>query len=180
MFIIQNLAMAQWGAAEMGYSFMAFGVNVFGVTIAANRLFVLLFAVIICAIFYIFLMKSRPGKAIRAAAQDPVSASMMGIKINVILALCFGIGAVLAASAGALLSMINPISVTMGLHYTVVAIIVVVLGGLGSVSGSMLGGFIIGIVGSIVSYIETSLVIVAYYAIILLMLLIRPKGLLGR
>lgn len=67
----------------------------------------------------------------------------------------------------------------MGLEYTVIAIIVVVLGGLGSIPGSFLGGFILGLVGSIVTFLEPGLALVAYYVIILL-LLIRPTGLLGR
>ena len=68
----------------------------------------------------------------------------------------------------------------MGLEYTVIAIIVVVLGGLGSIPGSFIGGFILGLVGSIVTYIEPSLSLVAYYVIFILLLLVRPTGIMGK
>ena len=113
-------------------------------------------AVAIGIAFYLFLTRTRTGKAIRAAAQDAVTARLMGVNINVVLALCFGLGALLAGIAGVLVSIINPVSGGMGLEYTVVAIIVVVLGGLGSIPGSFIGGFILGIVGSIVTKFEPS------------------------
>jgi branched-chain amino acid transport system permease protein len=105
---------------------------------------------------------------------------MMGVKINKTMAICFGIGALLAGVAGSLISMYNQISTNMGMQYTVIALIVVVLGGMGSIPGSMIGGFILGIVGSIVSYIDPSLTMVVYYVIILGLLLVKPKGLMGR
>ncbi len=120
------------------------------------------------------------GKAIRASSQDSVAAGMMGIKINSVMAVCFGIGAILAGIAGSLLSMINNINTSMGMNYTVIALIVVVLGGLGSIPGSMIGGLILGFVGSIVNRIDTSLYMVVFYVLIMLLLLVRPKGLLGR
>lgn len=120
------------------------------------------------------------GKSIRAASQDPTAAGMMGVNINMVMAICFGIGAVLAGIAGSLLSMILQVSTGMGMSYTVIALIVVVLGGMGSIPGSIIGGFILGFVGSVVSYIDPSLSMVAYYVIILALLLVKPKGLLGR
>jgi branched-chain amino acid transport system permease protein len=139
-----------------------------------------LFAVIIGAAFYLFLARTRLGKAIRAAAQDPRAAGLMGVNINQVLALCFGLGAMMAGFAGALLSMCYPISANMGMEYAIIAIIVVVLGGLGSIVGSFIGGFILGLIGSIVIYFEPSLALVAYYAIFTLLLLARPTGILGK
>jgi branched-chain amino acid transport system permease protein len=76
--------------------------------------------------------------------------------------------------------MCYPIRATMGLEYSVIAIIVIVLGGLGSIVGSFVGGLVLGMVGSIVLYIDPSLSLVAYYVIFILLLLIRPTGILGR
>ena len=180
MFIIQNLGTRIWGSNPTGYTFMAYPVTIGGKPFAANRLFVLGFAVVISALFYTFLIKTRLGKSIRAAAQDPIAAGLMGIKINTVMAICFGIGTMLAGIAGSLLSMIQPGYTTMGMGYTVTAIIVVVLGGLGSVPGSLIGGLILGIVGTIATTIEPSLMIVFYYLIIMILLIVRPKGLLGR
>jgi branched-chain amino acid transport system permease protein len=137
-------------------------------------------AVIIGTAFYLFLAMTRMGKAIRAAAQDPKTAGLMGVNINQVLALCFGFGAVMAGFAGALLSMCYPISTTMGLEYTIIAIIVVALGGMGSIVGSFIGGIILGLIGSIVTTFNPSLAMVAYYFIFVLLLLARPTGILGK
>lgn len=180
LFIIQNIAILIWTADIKGYSYLNYGISVLGAIFAANRLVTLLFAVIIGTAFYLFLAKTRLGKAIRAAAQDPRTAGLMGVNINQVLALCFGLGAMMAGFAGMLLSMCYPISANMGMEYAIIAIIVVVLGGLGSIVGSFIGGFILGLIGSIVIYFEPSLALVAYYAIFTLLLLARPKGILGK
>jgi branched-chain amino acid transport system permease protein len=69
---------------------------------------------------------------------------------------------------------------TMGLEYTIIAIIVVVLGGLGSITGSLIGGFILGFIGTIVTYIDPGLSLIAYYVIFILMLLVKPTGIFGK
>ena len=104
----------------------------------------------------------------------------MGVNINKVLALCFGFGALMAAFAGGLLSMCYPIKATMGLEYAILAIIMVVLGGLGSIVGSFIGGFLLGVISSIVTYFQPSLILVAFYVIFIGLLLVRPTGLLGK
>ena len=136
--------------------------------------------IVICIVFYIFINRSRLGKAIRAAAQDQATAGLMGININMVLALCFGFGALLAALSGTLISMYSSISQVMGLNYAIGAIVVMVIGGLGSIPGSLIGGIIFGMIASIVSYYEASLVLPAFYGIFLILLLVRPQGLLGK
>jgi branched-chain amino acid transport system permease protein len=69
---------------------------------------------------------------------------------------------------------------TMGLEYTVIALVVIVLGGLGSIPGSFIGGFILGLIGSIVTYTEPGLALVAYYVIFIVLLLVKPTGILGK
>jgi len=86
----------------------------------------------------------------------------------------------MAGFAGLLISMCYPVNAAMGLEYTIITIIVVVLGGLGSIPGSFIGGFILGLIGSIVTYLEPGLSLVAYYMIFMLLLLVRPKGILGK
>jgi len=180
MYVIANIGMFIWSNQQKGYNFMTYAVNFLGTAVPANRLVVLLCSLVISVLFYLFLTRSRLGKAIRAASQDASAAALMGVKITTVAAICFGIGALLAGMAGALLSMIYQVNTTMGMGYTVIAIIVVVLGGMGSIPGSMLGGFILGMIGSAVSYYDPSLSMVAYYVIIMVLLLLRPKGLLGR
>jgi branched-chain amino acid transport system permease protein len=180
LFIIQNVVILIWGADLKGYSYLAFPVNFGGAVFAANRLVTLGFAMLIGSVFYLFLARTRLGKAIRAAAQDPTAAGLMGVSMNQVLALCFGFGALMAGFGGALISMSYKIQPTMGLEYTVIALIVIVLGGLGSIPGSFIGGLLLGLVGSIVTYIQPGLALVAYYAIFMLLLFAKPTGILGK
>ena len=180
LFIIQNAAILGWGASVRGFTFLAFPVNLWGAIFEANRLVTLGFALAIGIVFYIFLVRTRLGKAIRSAAQDPTTADLMGVDVNQMLALCFGLGALMAGFAGALYSMCYSINPTMGMNYTIIAIIVVVLGGLGSIPGSFIGGLLLGLIGSIVTYFEPSLSLAAYYFIFILLLVVRPKGMFGK
>jgi branched-chain amino acid transport system permease protein len=86
----------------------------------------------------------------------------------------------MAGLGGTLLSMSYQIQAAMGLEYTMIALIVIVLGGLGSIPGSFIGGFLLGLVGSIVTYVQPGLSLVAYYVIFMLLLLAKPTGILGR
>ena len=180
LFIIQNITLLIWGPFVRGLGFLVYPVSFAGTTFGANRLITPLFAIVISVAFYIFVARTRVGKAIRAAAQDRVTAGLMGVNINNVLALCFGLGALMASFAGSLISITYTISPTMGLEYTAIAFIVVVLGGLGNISGSFIGGFMLGIIGSIVAYFQPGLSLIAYYVIFMLLLMVRPKGILGK
>jgi branched-chain amino acid transport system permease protein len=180
LFIIRNLALIFWGSKTKGYTYLAIPVDIWGALFGVNRLVTLGFALLIGVAFYIFLTRTRIGKAIRAAAQDPSTAGLMGVNINLVLALCFGLGAALAAFAGTLISMSYPVQPFIGMEYTIIAIIVVVLGGLGSIPGSFFGGFILGVIGSLVTYFEPGLALVAYYVIFIFLLLLKPTGLMGK
>src|SRR5574342_27466 len=97
LFIIQNLALIAWGSDIKGYSYLAIPVDLGGALFGANRLVTLGFALLIGVTFYVFLTRTRMGKAIRAAAQDASTAGLLGVNINLVLALCFGLGAAMAA-----------------------------------------------------------------------------------
>ena len=180
LFIIQNLASIGWGTQQHGYTYLRVTVNLWGAKFGANRLVTLGFAIVIGLAFYLFVTRTRMGKAIRASAQDAATAGLMGVNIDRVLALCFALGAAMAGMAGMLISMYYPIQVVMGQEYTVIAMIVVVLGGLGSIPGSFIGGFLLGLVGSVVTHLDPGLSLVAYYLIFILLLLVRPKGIMGR
>ncbi len=180
LFIIQNVAILIWKAQIRGYSYLTSSVDLGGAVFPLNRLVALSFAVAISLGFYIFLTRTRLGKAIRAAADDPTTAGLVGVNINYVLAICFGLGALMAGFAGSLISMTYEITPVMGLQYTIIAMLVVVLGGLGSITGSLIGGFILGLIGSIVTYIDASLALIAYYVIFIVLLLVRPTGIFGK
>ncbi len=180
MFILSNLAALAWGATVKGYSYLAEPVNIAGAIFAQNRLLAFLLAVVICLLTYLFLQRTRLGKAIRATALDMNMAQLMGVNVYLVLAISFGIGALLAGLAGTLVSMMFPVMAYMGLPYLVITFIVVVLGGMGNIIGSLIGGFILGIVGSVVTQIAPGLVMAAFYVIFVLILLIKPRGIFGK
>lgn len=180
LFIIQNIALLIWKANVRGYTYLVHSVNIGGAVFTTNRLLALLFAVVISVGFYLFLTRVRLGKAIRAAAQEPTTAGLSGVNIKQVLAICFGLGALMAGFAGVLISMLYQMQPTMGMEYTIIAIIVVVLGGLGSITGSLIGGFILGFIGSIVTHFDPGLSLVAYYVIFIILLLVKPTGIMGK
>ena len=180
LFMVQSIAIFIWGTNVQGYSYLAYSVYLGDIRFSVNRLVILVISVLICLLFCLFLTRTRAGKAIRAASQDPDAAGLMGVDINKMLALCFAFGAMMAGFAGMLISMVFPIYTTMGMQYTIIAIIVVVLGGLGSIPGSLIGGFLLGIFGAIVSAKDPGLNMAAYYLLFMVLLLVKPSGLFGR
>jgi branched-chain amino acid transport system permease protein len=178
-FIVQNIAVLIWGSTPYSYSYLSSSISIGDALFHLNRIVAAAFAVVIGIAFYLFLASTRTGKAIRAAAQDPAIASLMGVNINFVLALCFGFGATMAGVAGALISICYPINTVMGLGYTVIATVIITLGGLGSIPGSFIGGFILGIIGTGVAYWQPGLAVASYYIIFIILLLVRPKGIMG-
>jgi branched-chain amino acid transport system permease protein len=180
LFVIQNLMLLFWGAGLRGISVLNTPVEILGRRYGLNRLVTLLVAVTVSIAFYLFIRHTRLGKAIRAAAERPDMAEALGVNRKRVLAICFALGAGLAGLAGILYSMMFEIQASRGIELTVVAIVVVVVGGLGSITGSLIGGFLLGLVISLVNFIDPSLSLVAFYLIFIVVLLVRPSGLLGR
>lgn len=180
VFVIQNLMLLIWDANLKGYSYLNTSVSIFGALYGLNRLLALGVAVGVSVIFYLFIRFTRLGKAIRSAAEDPITAQVMAVNVRQVLAICFGLGAAMAGLAGILYSMMFELQPSKGIELTIIAIVVVVFGGLGSISGSLLGGFVLGLVTSIVNFIDPSLSLVAFYLIFILLLIFKPSGILGR
>ncbi len=180
LYVIQNLALLFWGTSTKAYTYLSSPVSFLGLTFEANRLVALFISLGIMITFYLFLKHSVLGRAIRAAAENPVSAKLSGIHIDKVLGLCFGLGAMLACLAGGLISMMNEITATMGFPYLIIALIVIVLGGLGNIVGSFAGGLMLGLVTTAVMYWEPELTLIASYLIFALVLVLRPQGIFGR
>ena len=179
LYIVQNIARIIWGSQTKQITFLNTTVGG-SLQIPLNRLVSLGVVIVVGAVLFYFLARTRMGKAIRAAGQDPTTAGLMGVNVHNMLAICFGIGLGLAGIAGTLVSTVYAISTSMGLQYTVIAMIVVVLGGLGSISGAVIGGVILGIVSQLVTYFYPTMTFIAYYVIFILLLLARPKGIMGK
>jgi branched-chain amino acid transport system permease protein len=181
LFILQNAAVLIWGSDLHGYDFMTETVRLGGITFTANRLLVLALAVLTSAGLIAALRFTLLGKAIRAMVQAPLGAMLVGVNTRTLHPLCFAIGLALAGLAGSLLSMIYLISPDMGTPYLITALIVITLGGLGSLAGSMAGGIILGLVETFgVYFSDPSLKISLSYAVFVLVLLFRPRGLFAR
>jgi len=178
LYIVQNIARIIWGSQTYQVNYL--NRTVTSAQIPLNRLVALAVCVVVGVAFYFFLARTRLGKAIRSSAQDPTTAGLMGVNIHSVLAICFGLGLGMAGIAGSLISTLYPIQTSMGLQYTVIAMIVVVLGGIGSITGAMIGGVILGIVSQLVTYFQPTMTFIAYYIIFIVLLLVRPKGIMGK
>jgi len=181
MYIIQYAAVMNWSAQQQPSVYLSYRVLFLGMNIPLNELVAFAIAVALGVAVYLFLARSRLGRAIRATAEDPATASLMGVNTNMVLALCFGLGALLAGVAGTLVSIKVQARTGIGFSNTVIALIVVTLGGLGSVPGSFVAGILIGIVSQLVIGLwEPILAMPVYYVILMVLLLVRPAGLLGK
>ena len=178
LYVVQSVARMIWGSQVHQVTYLNRSVT--SAQIPLNRLVALGVVIVVGVAFWVFLARTRMGKAIRSAAQDPATAGLMGVNINRVLAVCFGLGLGMAGIAGTLISTLYAIQTSMGLQYTVIAMIVVVLGGLGSITGAMIGGLILGIISQVVNYFQPTMTFIAYYVIFIVLLLARPKGILGK
>jgi len=181
MYIIQYLARLRWGNWLLPTQYLTDKVPFPGINLQLSQIIGFAIAAALGIAVYLFLSRSRLGRAIRATAEDPATAGLMGINTNTILAFCFGLGALLAGVAGTLISMKTQVSTGIGFGNTVIALIVVVMGGMGSVPGSFIAGIIIGIASMlVVGFLEPVLTVPVYYAILMGLLLVRPSGILGK
>ena len=181
MFLVQNLVYLQWGADLRGYSFLTETVEISGARFPANRLAVFGFAVAASLALLAFLRWTLFGKAVRAMMQSPTGAQLVGIDTAVLHPVVFGAGLALAGVAGGLLSMVYEISPSMGEPYTISALIVITLGGLGSAIGSLVGAFILGLVEAFgMHFTSPSLKMLLSYGVLVAVLLARPRGLFAR
>ena len=156
-------------------------ISAFGLRFAIARLVAFFASMAISLLLFIFLRYTRTGKAIRAVSQSRDAARLMGINVNFIYYLTFGIGAAITAVAGVLLAPNHRMIPTMGQAYSVIAFVVVVLGTMGNFIGAFIGGLIIGVVEAFAGfYLGGDVKIIASMMIFILILLFRPAGLFGR
>lgn len=179
--IFTNVASLLWTADLRGYSYMTEVVLVAGVPLMANRILAFGISLLVCVACFLLLQKTMLGKAIRAHIQDREASQLVGINDNFIYYFSFSLAFAMAGLAGCLLSMFYEITPFMGLPYTIIAFIVIVLGGLGNIFGSLLGGFVLGLLETIgVSITSPGLRPILSYSVFILVILIRPKGIFGR
>jgi branched-chain amino acid transport system permease protein len=150
------------------------------IILPTTRLLSALAAVLFTAALYLFLYFTRPGKAIRAVANNRTAAELMGIPSARVLALSFGIGTSLASVAGGLIATFFPFTILSGGPYELKSFVICVLGGLGNPLGALLGGLVLGgLEGLIPTFMPVSWVPVVEFGLFILVLLVKPSGLLG-
>ncbi|HMI32476.1 MAG TPA: branched-chain amino acid ABC transporter permease [Candidatus Limnocylindrales bacterium] len=153
-----------------------------GVFVTNHQITVVLVSVVLMVALTLFIKRTRTGKAMRAVSFSRDAASLMGIPVDRIITITFAIGSALAAAAGFLVGLTNPkIEPLMGIMPGIKAFVAAVLGGIGSIPGAMIGGLLMGISEYlVVGYISSTYRDAIAFVILIVVLLIRPAGLLGR
>ena len=181
MFLVQNLVSYIWGGDLRGYDFLTDPVKMGGAQFAGNKLLVFALALVFAGALIVLLRMTLLGKGVRALMQSPVGAQLVGIDTKRLHPLMFGIGLGLSGVAGCLLSMAYTISPSMGEPYTVTALIVITLGGFGSMGGALAGGLLLGVVEAVgMHFTNPSLKALLSYVVFIGVLLLRPEGLFAR
>jgi len=180
--IFENGTLMIWGGSDLSpKTSLALSSFRWGpVTVDVPRLIAFILAIVITLLVLLFLKKTNIGKSIRAAADNRYGALIIGAHINRLYGICFGIGAACVGAAGALLVPLMPAKATMGAPYTMISFVIVILGGMGSLIGALIGGLIIGVAESLGTvFLPSSMKQVVSFTIMIVILLFKPQGLFG-
>ncbi|MDQ1529865.1 MAG: branched-chain amino acid transport system permease protein, partial [Actinomycetota bacterium] len=157
-----------------------FSWTVLGYQISLVRLVAFVLSLVMLGVLYLILQRTKFGRSVRATVQNPMSAQLLGVNSQRVSALGFGLGAATAAAAGSVFGMLN--SFNPGSHYDLISrlLTIVVLGGLGSIGGSVVAALVMGVGSSVVSALASPIWSdFTFFIVLLLVLLIRPRGLFG-
>ena len=185
-YLLQNAALLIWGSAPKTFSSVVpFGsVSLFNgdLIITGESIVTVAACVVIMICLTVFTKKSRMGKAMRAVSEDKDAAQLMGINVNKTIAITFAIGSALAAIAGVLLCSAYPaLTPTTGSMPGIKAFTAAVFGGIGSIPGAMIGGVLLGVIEIFSkSYISSELADAIVFGVLIVVLLVKPTGLLGK
>jgi branched-subunit amino acid ABC-type transport system permease component len=178
--IIIGIGTAVFSTSPQNIDYSLGSVEVGFLTFPASRVVGAFAAIVVTACLYLFLYFSRPGKAIRAVANNRMAAELMGIPSSRVLALSFGLGTMMAAVAGGLIATFFPFTILSGGPYELKSFVICVLGGLGNPLGALVGGLLLGgLEGLIPTFMPVSWVPVVEFGLFVLVLLVRPSGLFG-
>ncbi len=180
-FAMVGLMRLAFGGEFFSYSFLAVPFELFGSPFGLNRIVAALAAALICALVYFGLNATRTGMALRAVAVDPRSAGLVAIDVPKMNALAFALGGAVMAAGGTILSTFLTLDASIGVLFTMKALIIVIMGGVGDVRGAVIAALILGLAETLVaSLIDPGLTLAAAYLLFVGVLLFRPQGLFGR
>ena len=164
---------------QTGYAFDSFPVG--ALIIDATKLYAGGAAILVAAALFAFFQYAPLGKAIRACADNYTAALVVGLNVKRLYALTFGLGSACVGAAGAIIVLIVDVTPPLGPAYTLLAFVIVITGGLGSMPGALLGGVLIGLTEAMAGLLfSPSAKSMFAFAILVLVLLFRPEGILGR
>lgn len=175
-----NLALLLFGAdiATTPPSGLRTPLEIGPIRVLVGQLVVFAAAALLVVGLTLYLNNTQFGRAIRAVAQNRAAAQLMGINVNWVYVVTFGLGAACVGLAASLIAPLYPTSQTIGAYFVLIAFVVVVLGGMGSITGAFLGAMVIGLIDSFSAYyIGSNLREVAVFTVFLLILILRPQGL---
>jgi len=187
--VLQNLARMIWGAKQRPIPSEAIPalfqkaviILPSGATVPFRDLFILVLTLFFMIGLNRIVYMTKIGKAMRACAQDPVAAKLMGINTNAVIAVTFAIGSALGAVAGVMEGLRTVVEPPMGYYKGVAAFAAAVLGGIGNITGAMLGGILLGIAEALgAGYISSGYRVAIAYIIMIVVIIFRPSGLLGK
>lgn len=180
--LLQNLALLMFGGQYRSTTFpwAEQNMSVFGVSATTGRVIAFVVALVLVLALFYFMNRTLTGKVLRSLAEDRETAGLIGIPVKKYYLLAFGMGSALAAVAGVLLSPFQSVFPLAGAHFTLLAFVVVVLGGLGNMVGSLIGGLFLGVVETLAgTYIDPALQQVAVFVVFIIVLIVRPQGIFG-
>ena len=178
--LIGGLALIIFGEKDKSVAPVFSGViQVWGATLSKERVAVIIVAIVLMAALTLYIKFSKTGQAMRAVSQDREAAALQGIGVDSTFTLCMGISSALAGAAGALLAPLFYVNPFLGMHAVLKALVVVVIGGLGSIPGAIVGGLLLGFVESFGNTFFGDITEILGFIIVMIVLLFRPQGLFG-
>jgi branched-chain amino acid transport system permease protein len=180
LFVLKGVAQLAFTPDNRFYNYLNTPVQIVGFTFAANRVLAFGIACAVGVVLWLFLTRTRLGAAMRALAVDPTGARLVGIDATSMSALAFAAGGALVAVAGTLVSTFLTFNPAIGVEFTMKALVVVMMGGVGNMVGSLVAGILLGVAESLCSYLlDSGLTLAVAYFLFLVVLLVRPRGLFG-
>jgi branched-chain amino acid transport system permease protein len=180
-FIFVGGLLAVFGGEYLSYSYLARPIFILGEPYGLNRITAFIGAIVLCASLYTWLHRTRAGLALRAVAVNPSAAGLVSINVPRASALAFSLGGAVTAAGGSLLSIFLTFDASLGVVFTLKALIIVIMGGVSDIRGAIIASFILGLAEtSVAILVDPGLTLAAAYVLFLAILLIKPEGLLGR
>ncbi len=179
-FIAVGLMRMAFGGEFFNYSFLAEPVLIFGSAFGLNRIFAAAVAIVFGVALYFWLIRSRTGMAMRALALSPSSAKLVAIDVQKLSLIAFSVGGAMSAAGGVVLSTFLTLDASVGVVFTMKALIIVIMGGVGNLKGAIVAALLLGMTESVIAtWVDPGLTLAAAYLLFVVVLLVKPEGLFG-